>query len=320
MKIIKSVFIAVFLLTSLKNYSQFTDQINSNRPGQSMGAFSIGKNVYQAEAGLYGIKESHSLLNYNANGFGVDIAARAGLLREQLEFVLEGKFQFDQYTQAAFQKNRSGFKELNLGAKYLLFDPFKNYREIANIHSWKANHRFKWRQLIPALSGYVGVNYVMKNDYKIFEDKTVSPKVMLITQNHFLGDLVLVTNIFADKISSPAFNYGYVITITQGINKKWSAFFENKGIKGDYYSDGIFTVGATHLLKDNIQVDASISTNIKDTPTLLFGGIGLSWRFDKKYKNIEIEEGKDMKGVKEDKKLKRGKPIDGMDGLDERKK
>jgi Putative MetA-pathway of phenol degradation len=319
MKLLKSIFVTSILLMTLKNYGQFTDQINTNRPGQSFGAFSIGKNVYQAEAGLYGIQESHSLLNYKANGFGVDIAARAGLLREQLEFILEGKFQFDQYTQAGLSKNRNGFKELTLGAKYLFYDPYKNYVDKPNIMSWKANNRFKWRQFLPAVAGYVGVNYVLKNDYAVIDDKTVSPKIMLITQNRFNGDLVVVINLIADKITSPAFNYGYVLTITQGINRKWSAFFENKGIKGDYYSDGIFTVGATHLLKDNIQIDAFVSTNLKDTPALLFGGFGLSWRFDKKYKDIDLEGGKD-KGVKEDEKLKKGKPIEGMDGLDGRKK
>ena len=44
------------------------------------------------------------------------------------------------------------------GAKYLFFDPFKNYEEKPNLYSWKANHRFKWRQFLPAVAGYVGAN------------------------------------------------------------------------------------------------------------------------------------------------------------------
>src|SRR5207344_3369935 len=74
-----------------------------------------------------------------------------------------------------------------------------------------------------------------------------------------------------------------------------------KAVKGDYYSDGIFTLGATHLLKNNIQIDASISKNLKDTPSLLFGGVGFSWRFDKKHKDIKMKDGKE---VKDDKKGK----------------
>jgi hypothetical protein len=48
-------------------YAQHTDQINSNRPGETY-AFSVGKNVIQVETGIYGIKENHRLLEYDANG------------------------------------------------------------------------------------------------------------------------------------------------------------------------------------------------------------------------------------------------------------
>ncbi|WP_300565314.1 transporter [Flavobacterium sp.] len=299
MKIFKSIILLGFLCTSTANFGQFTDQINSNRPGESMGAFSVGKNVYQAEGGMYYIKESHSVLDYDAKGFGLDLSGRAGLFYEQLEFILDAKLQMDKFSTPYTDKNRSGLKKATLGAKYLFYDPFKKGEEKPNLYSWKANHRFKWKQFIPALSGYVGVNYVMDNDFSYPDEATVSPKVMVIAQNHFGARWVLVTNIIADKISSNASSFGYVMTLTRGINEKWSAFVENKGIKSDFYSDGIFTFGATHLLKNNIQLDASISTNIKNTPSLLYGGVGCSWRFDKKHKDIQIKDGKE---VKDDKK------------------
>ena len=36
---------------SLSVFGQYTDQINSNRPGASIGAFSVGTRVIQFEAG-----------------------------------------------------------------------------------------------------------------------------------------------------------------------------------------------------------------------------------------------------------------------------
>lgn len=299
MKLFKSILTITGLLTSILNYGQFTDQINSNRPGKSMGAFAVGKKVIQIESGLYGIQESHENLNYDATGFGLDLSARAGLLKEQLEFTLDAQFQLDKYTHITNSKSRSGLKQATLGAKYLFYDPFKGKEEKPNIYSWVANHRFKWKQFIPALSGYIGANFAMQNDYSIPGEAIVSPKVMVIAQNHFGTKWVLVTNVVADKIASKASNFGYILTLTRGINEKWSAFVENKAVKGNYYSDGIFTIGATHLLKNNIQLDASISKNIKSTPSLLYGGIGFSWRFDKKHKDIQMKDGKE---VKEDKK------------------
>jgi hypothetical protein len=298
MKQFKFLFTLGILLLSNVNYGQFTDQINSNRPGESMGAYSLGKNVFQAEAGIFGINETFKRLDYKANGFGAELAFRAGLLREQLEFIIETKYQYDQYTTSTYQENRSGFRRTTLGAKYLIYDPFKKGPEKPNIYSWRANHKFKWSQFIPALSLYAGANYAMDNAFSIPEESTFTPKVMLITQNYFSGNWVIVTNLFYDKIGSTASNYGYVFTITNGFHEKWSIFFENKGIKSDYYSDGILTFGATHLFKNNIQIDASINKNIKTTPSLLYGGMGMSWRFDKKHKDVQIKDGKEVKGKK----------------------
>lgn len=298
MKLLKSILFAAILYASIPTYSQFTDQVNSNRPGKSAGAFSVGKKVFQIESGLYYINENHSIADYKAKGFGLDFTARYGVWKEQFEVTLDAQFQMDKYTSTFLNTNRSGLRNATLGAKYLFYDPFKKGEDKPNIYSWKANKKFKWKQLIPAISGYVGANYTMENDYSIPNEAVLSPKVMVIAQNRFGAQWVLVTNIIADKIGSEASNYGYILTLTRGINEKWSAFFENRGIMGDYYSDGLLTFGATHLLKDNLQIDASFGKNIKDTPSLFYGGIGFSWRFDKKHKDIEIKDGKE---VKEDK-------------------
>lgn len=295
MRVFKLLFLLSALITSTSIYSQFTDQINSNRPGKSAGAFSVGKKVLQIESGVYYIKESHNILDYDAKGFGLDLSARYGVWKEQLEVTLDVQFQMDKYSSLFVEKNRSGLRNSTLGAKYLFYDPFKKAEEKPNIYSWKANHRFKWKQLIPAISGYVGVNYTMDNDYSIPGEAVVSPKVMAIAQNRFGSRWVLVTNLIADKIASETQNFGYILTLTCGVHEKWSAFLENRGVKGDYYSDGFIAVGATHLLKDNLQLDINIAKNIKHTPSIFYGGIGFSWRFDKKHKDIQIKDGKEVK-------------------------
>ena len=61
----------------------------------------------------------------------------------------------------------------------------------------------------------------------------------------------------------------------------------------DYYADNIFSFGAAYLIKQNIQIDASLSRNFKDTPEILYGGIGFSWRFDKNYKPVKLEKNDD---------------------------
>ncbi len=289
---LKILLVTAICFSTHYNYAQHTDEINSNRPGESMSAYAVGKSVIQVETGVYGIQESHRLLNYNANGYGLDLDLRYGFLLEKLEVIANIQYQKEDFASPYNQYQKSDFKQTVLGAKYLIYDPYKNYEKKVNIYSWKANHAFNWHQLIPAVSIYAGANFTMKNNpYSFSPDAMISPKAMLITQNH-LGDgsWVFVTNIIADYLLTDYPSYGYIITLTKGINRKWSGFIENQGYKSDFYSDAIFRGGAAFLIGKNMQIDASISHNlIKDTPTVFYGGVGFSWRYDAGYKEVRMD-------------------------------
>ncbi len=294
---IKTLVLVVFFLIPLVHFGQHTDQINSNRPGETMSAYSVGKSVIQVESGIYGIKEKHSLLNYDGNGFGIDMTLRYGFLLERLELIGDFQYQYEVLNPAIRYPKKSAFKQTVLGAKYLIYDPFKNYEKKINVYSWKANHSFNWHQMIPAVSFFAGANITLANNpYYFSPDAALSPKLALITQNHFAdGTWVFVTNIIADYIGTDYPSYGYGITLTKGFNRHWSGFIENQGYKSDFYSDAIVRGGAAYLIHDNIQIDASISTSLKDTPSILYGGIGFSWRYDAKYKEIRINPDDDKK-------------------------
>lgn len=307
MKSIQTLFVLIFGITSQISFGQFTDEINSNRPGRSMMAFSVGKSVFQTETGLHYVNEDHKTLDYKASGFMAEFDMRWGLFFEQLELIAEFQYQNDSYTSDVLDKNRSALKKTLFGAKYLIYDPFKNYEEKPNLYSWKANHRFKWRQLIPAVAVYGGANLNFSDNPFNFapvgiEEPKVSPKAMIIAQNHFGSRWVLVTNVAYNKIGSEFASIDYILTLTRGFNSKWSGFIENQGYMGDYYSDGLFRMGAAYLFNKDMQIDASIGKNIKNTPSLFTGGIGFSWRFTKNYKEVKIE--KDN-GSKMDKKMKK---------------
>ena len=308
---IKIIFFAAIFLIPFVQYGQHTDQINSNRPGETMSAFSVGKSVFQIETGIYGIKEKHSLLNYDANGFGIDATLRWGLFMEKLEVIADLQYQNEKFTTQFNNTTKAALKQTVLGAKYLIYDPFKNYEKNINVYSWKANHSFNWHQLIPAVSLFAGANVIFSdNPYSFSAKSSISPKFMLITQNH-LGDgkWVFVTNIIADYVGTDYPSYGYVLTLTRGFNDKWSGFIENQGFKSDFYSDAILRGGAAYLLNKDMQIDASVSTNFKDTPSILYGGIGVSWRYDANYKEVRmnIDSGdSEKKANKRAKKTKKG--------------
>jgi hypothetical protein len=139
---------------------------------------------------------------------------------------------------------------------------------------------------------------------------------MLLTQNQF-GRFAFVTNIIVDKLSDKKQSIDYVATLTRGISPKWSGFIELQGFNGKYYSDAFFRGGAAYLIEQNIQVDASIGLNYKDTPFILVGGVGLSWRFDELYSDIMLrapKEKKDQDKKKDKKKDKAKKRLDEVEG------
>ncbi len=286
-------FFLALLLLPLANYAQFTDEINSNRPGESMSAFAVGKSVIQFETGAYGISQKHHLLNYVTNGYGIDATIRYGMFKEKFEFIANIQYQ-NQIKEisspffGSIKENQKALKQSLIGVKYLLFDPFKNQEKKVNIYSWKVDKSFKWKQLIPAISVFTGANYTSANNTFYFPSKaSISPKVIFITQSHFGdGSWVFVTNAIADYIGTEYQSYGYAVTVTKGINKKWFGFLENQGYKSDFYSDLVVRSGAAYLVTENFQLDVSASSSLKNTPSLFYGGIGFSWRYDGNYKEI----------------------------------
>ena len=287
--------ILVIVLVFQFNYAQYTDVINSNRPGESMSAYAVGKSVLQLESGVNMIKQKHQPLDYEATGYFVDMTARYGIIAEQLEFISSISYQNDTFISNISQGynnsiERSGIKSFTVGGKYLLFDPFKNYTEKPNIYSYNANFKFNKHDLIPAIGLYVGAGFNLNsNKFIATEEKLnfLNPKIMLITQNVFKQGYIFVTNIFYDKVTSEYKNFGYVATFTKTINKHWSGFIEHKLAIGSLYSDSILTGGSAFLISPDFQLDISISKNFKKSPDLLYAGIGVSWRNDLNYKQVK---------------------------------
>nr|WP_245234854.1 transporter [Tamlana crocina] len=295
----KSALLVLLSLTALQGFSQYTDVINSNRPGVSRSAFSVGTNVAQLEVGPYIIKEERTPAPaYDVSGFGIDFAARYGLFFEQLEINIEGTYQNDTKTFASnfnAEEERANFKFAAIGAKYLLYDPYKNAEEDKpNLYSWKANRQFKWKTLIPAVAIYAGANYDTENNpYTAPGIEGFSPKVMIATQNNFSGGWVFVMNLIKDRIGTDQSDFQYILTLTHSFSPKWVIFGETQGIKSDFYADNLFRFGGAYLLGKDFQLDTALTFNTKDTPSVFSVNFGMSYRLDF-HKDKEVDNGTSM--------------------------
>ena len=266
--------------------AQYTDVINSNRPGASQSAFSVGTKVLQFEVGPYLIKEKRTVFpSYEVSGFGIDFAAHYGFWKEALEFNIQGTYQNDTQTFSsltAIENKRSNFKNFNVGAKYLVYDPYKNKDDKPNLYSYHANRGFKWSSLIPAVSVAAGVNYdTPDNPYTAATVEGLSYRGVVITQNNFNGGWVFITNFMLDRIGSDQTDFQYILTLTHSFNPKWVVFGETQGIKSDFYADNLFRLGGGYLINKDVQLDTAITLNTKNTPSVLSLNFGASYRLDR---------------------------------------
>jgi len=318
---IKTILFFTVLLISQVTFAQYTEVINSNRPGVSKSAFSVGTNVAQIEVGPYIIKEEHTPLMYEVSGFGADFTVRYGLLFEQLEINLEGVYQNDTFTDnrstIPSEDKRSNFRNFTLGAKYLVYDPYKNSEEEdkPNLYSYHANRSFKWKSLIPAVAVYAGANFDSKNNpFTPPGVEGFSPKIMVATQNNFSGGWVLVMNFLKDRIGTDFSDFQYIITLTHSFNPQWVIFGETQGIKSDFYADNLIRFGGGYLWSKDFQLDTALTFNTKDTPSVFGINFGMSYRFDfhvdKEIDNGNSRDDADNRKPKKKKKKKRTEDFD----------
>ena len=321
----------VFFLTTIAIKAQYTDQINSNRPGLSIGAFAVGKDVIQAEVGFAYRHYSHSGYNNSIFDGGIGfLSLRWGFLRETLELTYEGKYLLgalnSKINSVPVVSTRKGFLQNFIGIKYLIYDPFKKEKS-TNVYSWKANNGFKLRELIPAVSLTLGTNInfeknnpfphnnIFGNLYRpiFFQNLNTSPdkeplfnlRGTLATQSHFLGTWVFVTNFTYDRYFSNFPEMSYILTLTHTLDPLWSVYLEHQGRKSDLFNDYLFRLGAVYLYSDDIQIEATLGSNTKTTPNQLLVNLGVSYRLDFHQDFVSSAELEYKKLKKEERQLKK---------------
>ena len=273
--------------------AQYTELINSRRPGFSDSPFSVGTNVYQVEAGLF-YKDIGNYLfkdpelqianRYSSQTFGTDISFRVGKFLDKLELDLDMAFVYesrDYSLPEVINISKLGLSKLTIGAKYLVYMP--TYEDKSKeIRSWKKRNSFDKKRLIPAVGIYAGLNTNFLTElYK--NPDGISPRFAVFTQNNLSGKLIVLTNLIADNMFTAYTEYSFIATTTYSLSAKVSVFgegqvFQRKDVPNDYQ----FGIGGAYLLNKDMQVDGSarfINDERGDHTFLV--GMGFSWRLDK---------------------------------------
>jgi hypothetical protein len=315
-------FFLLLLYTAFAS-AQYTNIINSSRPGFAETPFSIGTGVTQIEAGFQHSSADNFLENTTLKSNTFNQTLRFGAWSEKLEF----KFLFDQGFNKLNSKLNSSYGSsiggsLGAGVKFLVFDP-KNKIKTEEIRSWRKRTGPRWKKHLPYIAISTSVSFGL--DPRVKENINISLsnissledfsnvetilnergniKLGLLLQNHIKEHWVIVSNFTYERRFFEESNGSNICNIivagTYNYNKKWSFFGENKNVFNAYQNNYDLRIGAVYLLNNNIQFDTSINRNIGNTHNTSGISLGFSWRLDEhvdkplKIKKIKVKKIKD---------------------------
>lgn len=268
----------LLILVCAKVSAQYTDIINSNRPGYTENAYSVGKNIFQVENGIL----THVYSNINTTTktiFQNDVNLRFGLLSEKLEINLASRYAYiDEESKHLFEPSR-------IGVKYVVY----NHKIKTNNHeirSWKKRTAFNWSKLIPTIA--IETRYTYRPNKKGY--KGISTGILM--HNHLNAVWNVLTNIRYDGVNSEYEQYVASMSSNYSISQSWSSFVESYNtfskIKNSYEIGG----GFAYLVNKNLQLDVSTRASLSDKKTALQLALGFSWRLDRHKDKFKPVKGK----------------------------
>ncbi|MDH3711129.1 MAG: transporter [Cyclobacteriaceae bacterium] len=245
----------VLLLSSWGLYGQYGETIRSGRPGQAIGAFTVGKNVLQVQSGItFGwleFEESGSEIN----SINPSVVIRFGIA-ERIEISgvvgyssLEEKFssEVDKY---------GGISAAQIGVRFNLRDGQGSGPNIGIQSRLRLN--------------------VLSDDFN--QENLGNTTILSVTQG--LGPKFgLATNLGVTWIGNGSNPLGtYVLNFGYDVSAKVSVFVENYGVMNNSDINTRFDTGLGYLVNPNLKLDFSVGYGNNQDLEDYFFDIGFSWR------------------------------------------
>jgi len=274
-------FVISFFIGSVTVFAQYTDVINSNKPGFSESPYSVGKGVYQFESNVFLRNTAITSTFSKPQSLGIDLLFRTSFFLDKLELNAQLTYQKDKvafkniFTSQYFT---SGLSRMTIGAKYLVYQ--KAYKDKSKeIRSWKRKNAFDIARLIPSVAVYLGMNTDFVND--IHKTGSITPKMGLLLQQNLTQDFNVITNFYYNNIGSDFAQYSYIITLTQSFSNRWSAFFENQMVFKKDQDNLDLGAGLAYLYSRNLQFNTSARLLFEGKTQGYYAGLGVSYRINK---------------------------------------
>lgn len=285
-------FLAFLFLINNTLQAQYTDVINSNKPGFSESPYSVGTGIYQFETGFFMKDTRIENSSYRPKSLGVDLLFRTSFFLEKLELNTQLTYQKDK---DAFNNiSTSGLSNFTIGAKYLVFQP-KYTDKTKEVRSWKRRKAFDFKRLIPSVAIYIGMNTDLVSD--IYKTESITPKAGILLQHNLTNQFNVISNVYYDKIGTDFSEISYVITATHNFRSRWSGFLEHQATFIENQNNINFAAGVAYLFSKDFQINTSARYLMEGNASGFYAGLGASYRINKhkdSYKELD-ENGKEIK-------------------------
>lgn len=249
------IIIGIFIGFSQISYAQYGESIRTGRPGQSVGAFSVGSKTLQLQTGLtYGYYKDEE------NDFENQYLSETAILRYGLNELFE--------ISTVWQYTYNGLNDIDLGEGISASQLGLRFHITDGDGGFLPITAFQYRIRLNALS----------SDFKASH---ISSKALLAFVYKLSSKLTLISNLGLAWNGNNSTPKGvYTLSLNFPITDKIGGFVESYGQLVNNDLDTGIDTGIGYLINNHLQLDisAGINTIEKDLKDY-FIDLGVSWRF-----------------------------------------
>lgn len=253
MKIVCSILVILCLTIEIK--AQFNETVRTDRPGQAIGPFAVGKHVFQSQTGvdIGGINDSPN--NSSNQYLTPNTILRFGVTR-YFELNTAFEYRYVNHTVADSNYVNAGLSGVIVGTRINLYD--------GNGQSPSVGIQVGFR--LPVLSQPFNPDYV-------------APVFLLIASDNLSDRVALLANLgigYNGVNAKP--NGQYVLNLSYSISPSWGTYIETFGSFSNTNFVNSWDTGLAYLVNKNLQLDIYGGAGFTNRRLSYLVSLGISWR------------------------------------------
>lgn len=247
--------IVLFIGQSGRIYCQFYETIRSGRPGQSVGASTVGKGIFQIQSGFDHFGYENQSQGETNSGFLNSTAMRYGMT-ESFEVGMAFEYRTETTTTPYTSTSKNSLSNMLVGLRH----------QISSGKGLIPSIGFQFRLRLP----------VTENSYKI---NYVAPSFSFVTSQQLSKSITLITNLGSSWNGMDAIPSGtYTVNLSCALSDSFGFFVENYGTLAQWNLTTRLDGGIAWLATKNLQLDLFGGFGNNDGLHDYFISTGFSWR------------------------------------------